>query len=76
MKLTSVGFVNQENKLCLRLDAENQEESSLLVEASRRLLKQTEAFGRVDKAGTWLWIKIPVKREGYKDTEIGNFSKS
>jgi len=58
--------------LRLRLDGETIEENALLFEIAQRLKLPIYGRGKVDKNGTWLWLRVPLKAASPTHTTIGN----
>ncbi len=57
----------------IHLTAENQEESSILMEMSCSVRSPVESYGNVEKKETWGWFFLPIRKDmKYKATRFGN----
>jgi hypothetical protein len=72
MRVTMCRFDEDNNEFGLQLQAENQEESSMLVELGNRVKAPVNAYGMVWKSATWLWLHVPLKTNTGMFTSFGN----
>ena len=75
MKATA--FIAEENDGTyskIRLESENQEEASLIMQMANSVKKPVLAYGACDKRETWAWFFIPNKKgiSQYRATRFGN----
>ncbi len=57
----------------IHLTAENQEESSILMEMSSSVRSPIESYGNVEKKETWAWFFLPIRKDmKCKATRFGN----
>jgi hypothetical protein len=61
MRVTIRRFDEDKKEFDLQLEAESQEESSMLMELGNRAKAPVRTFGMVGKSATWLWLHIPLK---------------
>jgi len=57
----------------IHLAAENQEESSILIQMSRSVCCPVESYGAIDEEKTWAWFFLPLRKGmNYKAKRFGN----
>jgi hypothetical protein len=72
MRITIHRFDEDNKEFDLQLEAESQEESSILVELGNRAKAAVRTYGMVGKTATWLWLHIPLKESNGTGTDFGN----
>jgi hypothetical protein len=72
MRIIECRFDEDNKEFDLQLQAENQEESSMLVELGNRAKTAVHTYGLVGKTATWLWLHIPLKENSGDGTDFGN----
>ncbi len=74
MKIASFRIQEHEKKECLAInvEAETQQESSLLISVANRFPIAVKCYGRVGPVNTWAWIFIPLTKGSYRKDYFGN----
>jgi hypothetical protein len=72
MRIIECRFDEDNKEFDLQLQAENQEESSMLVELGNRVKTAICTYGFIGKTATWLWLHIPLKQNSGDGTDFGN----
>jgi hypothetical protein len=65
-------FDEDNKEFGLQLEAESQEESSMLMELGNRAKAPVSTHGMVGKRATWLWLHVPLKTDTGMFTSFGN----